>query len=105
MPAPNEKGRSNDHYKKDLRDSAPATAENIHRILLDLLERIEELEGRAEPGEVCTSLIKIVSDCEFSVFAGDAVITKDNTISDVLRHLIKECGGDKSEVEFILDRL
>jgi hypothetical protein len=33
------------------------------------------------------------------------VITPNHTISDVLRHLVKELGGDKEEIKTLLDLL
>ena len=89
--------------KNDLRDSSPATAAHIQWVLLNLLERIESLEQDKTLGEIHTPLGRVDEHGVWYGSPGEVVITNENTIEDVLRHLIEECNGDSAEVASILD--
>jgi hypothetical protein len=54
-------------------------------------------------GEVKTDIIKLTEGEPHVASADDYLITENHTISDILRWLVNDvCGGDKSDIEFML---
>jgi len=97
------KGKTMKITKVDLNENNFFASEQERKILGNLLKRIEKLEGKTN--EVRTPLRRKTGVGTWRIMDGEVLITNENTIADVLRHLVEECNGDKTEVESILEDL
>lgn len=53
--------------------------------------------------EIEASLIKLENGDNYTASGDEYVITENHSISDVLRHLIVEAGGNVDDIKYILD--